>query len=112
MQIEVTRDVVGDLWPLCRSGEASADSRALVDTFLSEDEAFASTLRESEKLSGIMPALRLSPEAERRLLDDARKRARTKLMLLGGGVVIAGLAMLTALWGLLWLMGLGVLGGQ
>ena len=43
----VTRDVVSDLWPLYASGEASADTRALVDAFLAEDPAFAATLRAS-----------------------------------------------------------------
>jgi len=43
----VTRDVVSDLWPLYASGEASADTRALVDAFLAADPAFAATLRAS-----------------------------------------------------------------
>lgn len=101
MKMEVTRDVVSDLWSLCKSGDASADSRALVDAFLSQDSAFASTLRESEKLSAAVPSLRLSPDAERRLLDDARKRARTKLLVIGGAVAVAGLAVLGALGGAL-----------
>jgi ferric-dicitrate binding protein FerR (iron transport regulator) len=113
MKVDITRDVVSDLWSLCRSGEASADSRALVDAFLSKDDDFASTLRESEKLSGAIPALRLSPDAERRLLDDARKRARTKLVVIGGAIGMAGLVMLTALGALLWLvLGRGLLGTQ
>ena len=49
MRLEVTRDVVNDLWPLCRSGEASADSRTLVDTYLAQDSNFARTLQESAK---------------------------------------------------------------
>jgi hypothetical protein len=102
MKLEVTRDVVSDLWPLYRSGEASADSRGLVDAFLSKDASFASTLRESEKLPGMVPAVRLSPEAERRLLDDGRERAQTKLLLIGAGIALLGLVMLTALGGALW----------
>jgi len=38
--MNVTHDVVSDLWPLYASGEASADTRALVDTFLAGDPAF------------------------------------------------------------------------
>ena len=45
--MHVTRDVVSDLWPLYASGEASADTRALVDAFLAGDPAFAQSLRES-----------------------------------------------------------------
>lgn len=41
----VTRDVVSDLWPLYASGEASADTRTLVEGFLAGDPAFAAALR-------------------------------------------------------------------
>jgi len=101
MKLDVTRDVVGDLWSLCRAGEASADSRTLVDAFLAADGAFATTLQDSEKLPRVMPALRLSPDAERRLVDDARDRARLKLLVIGGSIALVGLLALTALGGAL-----------
>ena len=104
MKLEVTRDVISDLWPLYRSGEASADSRSLVKAFLSEDSPFAATLEESERLPRAMPALRLSPEAERRLLDDARERARTKLFIIGAAVALAGLMLLAALGGAMFIL--------
>ena len=107
MQFDVTRDVVSDLWPLCHSGDASSDSRALVERFLAEDRDFASTLRESTNLRGALPALRLSAEAERRLLDQARERARLKLLVIGGAVAIAGLAILGSLAGVLLLIARG-----
>jgi hypothetical protein len=76
MKLEVTRDVVSDLWPLYRAGDASPDSRGLVEAFLAGDAAFASTLKESETLSHVVPPVRLSPEGELRLLQDAQQRAR------------------------------------
>jgi anti-sigma factor RsiW len=96
MKLEVTRDVVADLWPLYESGEASMDTRALVDAFLSEDPPFASKLAESqqEPRLNVMPAVRLSPDAERRLLDDARERAQTKMVLVGVAVAVAGFVLL------------------
>jgi ferric-dicitrate binding protein FerR (iron transport regulator) len=103
MKLEVTREVVNDLWPLCRSGEASGDSRALVDRFLAEDREFASMLAEAQELRGAMPNLRLSAEAERQLLDSARSRARTRLLLTGGAIAMGGLILLVALVGLLFL---------
>lgn len=103
MKTEITRDVVSDLWPLYRAGEASRDSKALVDEFLAEDSDFASTLHKSGDLGGVMPPFRLSPEAERRLLDDARSRARTKLMIIGMGIGLTALVILTALGGALML---------
>jgi hypothetical protein len=99
MKLEVTQDIVSDLWPLYRSGDVSADSRALVDAYLSENGPFAATLRESEKLSSVVPPLRLSPDAERRLLDDARERAHMKLLLIGAAVALAGIVALGALAG-------------
>lgn len=104
MKLEVTRDVVSDLWPLCRSGDSSADSQALVDAFLAEDGLFAAKLRESERVTRVAPTLRLSPDAERRLLDEARYRARKKLMLVGFCVGMGGLILLAAFGGALYLM--------
>jgi len=103
MNIEITRDVVSDLWPLYRTGEASRDSKALVDQFLAEDSDFASTLHKSGDLGGAMPPFRLSPEAERRLLDDARSRARNKLVIIGMAIGLTALVVLIALGGALML---------
>ncbi len=96
MKLEVTRDVISDLWPFYGSGEASSDSRALVEAFLKEDTVFAETLNESAKLGTIVPVLRLSPDAERRLLEDARHRAELKLLLTGAAIVLLGLVLLGA----------------
>jgi hypothetical protein len=97
MKLEVTRDVVSDLWPLYETGEASMDSRTLVDTFLAEDRPFAATLRESQKLPQVMPAIKLSPDAERRLIDDARERAHMKMLLIALGIAVAGFVALSVI---------------
>jgi hypothetical protein len=101
MKLEVSRDVVSDLWALCRAEEASADSRALVEAFLAEDRTLAATLETSLRPKPFVPRVRLSPDAERRLVDDARDRARTKLMLAGAAIGLTGLILLTALVGAL-----------
>ena len=49
--MKVTRDVIVDLWPLYSSGEASPDTRALVEAFLDGDPAFANELRRELPLS-------------------------------------------------------------
>lgn len=103
MKIEVTRDVVSDLWPLYRSGDVTAESKALVEQFLAADSEYASTLKESASVSGAMPVFRLSPDAERRLLDQARGRARLKLLVIGGSVALAGFIVLVALAGAMYL---------
>jgi len=104
MKLEVTRDVVGDLWPLCESGDASADSRALVEAYLGEDRAFASQLKESEMLNRAMPEIHLSPNAELRLLRDAQDRARLKLMIIGGAIGLGGFVILALVAGAMLLM--------
>jgi len=97
MRADVTRDVVSDLWPLCRSGDASADSRALVDAFLAQDAQFASVLKQSEDLRRVIPSVRLSPDAELRLLLEAQKQARLKLLIIGGSIAVTACLVLGAL---------------
>ncbi len=66
---EITRDVVTDLWPLYQAGEASADSRRLVEEALREDPEFARLLLEeassdaSSRLLGPVP-VPLTPDHE------------------------------------------------
>jgi ferric-dicitrate binding protein FerR (iron transport regulator) len=111
MKLEVTRDVVRDLWPLCRAGEASPDSKALVNAFLEQDSALASTLSESERVGQVVPAVRLSPDAERRLLDEASARARLKLQIIGGSIAAAAVLLLAAFGSVIWLFLLSRPGG-
>lgn len=94
MKLEVTRDVVNDLWPLCQSGDASADSRQVVVQFLAHDPQFAALLEQSDELRRVVPAVRLTPDAELRLLLDARKTARLKLLIIGGSIVLGVVALL------------------
>jgi hypothetical protein len=57
----ITRDVVADLWPLYETGEASADTKAIVDEFLAADPEFAGRLRASSHLNG---AVTVPPDVE------------------------------------------------
>jgi hypothetical protein len=73
----VTRQVISDLWPLYVSGEASAETRALVEAFLTSDPSFAATLRQSV---GGPPGLALpptlTPDHELETLARVRRRLR------------------------------------
>jgi anti-sigma factor RsiW len=72
--MNVTRDVVSDLWPLYASGEATADTRALVEAFLAADPDFARTLRRVVELpSADSPSL---PDAEAAALRRTRDLVR------------------------------------
>ena len=89
---KITRDVVSDLWPLYASGEASEDTKALVEAFLADDPLFAAELRATVALPAQDAAI--APDAE------ARAFMRTKELMRGGrwlhGVRIIALV-LTAL---------------
>jgi hypothetical protein len=76
--MNVTRDVISDLWPVYEAGEASADTRALVDAFLRQDPEFAPLLHgrgEEVLLSRGVP--KLPPDRE------AKALRRTKRLLHG-----------------------------
>jgi hypothetical protein len=73
--MQITRDVISDLWPLYAAGEATADTRALVDAFLASDPEFARTLK-----SGIeIPATPIVPQPN----SEARAFQRTRDLVRG-----------------------------
>jgi len=69
----VTRDVIMDLWPVYASGEASQDTRRLVEAFLSEDRSFAHRLNQNvrEPLPDVPP---LTPDHELKTLTLIKRR--------------------------------------
>ena len=86
MKAEITRDVVSDLWPLYEAGEASAETRRLVDAYLAEDVAFRSALEESGRIRRGLPDVALSSDAELRLIAVARERIRTTAWLVAAAI--------------------------
>ncbi len=86
MKAEITREVISDLWPLHKAGEASADSDGIVQAFLSEDPGFRTLLEESENIRRGLPSVALSPDAEMRLIEVARERIRTTAWLVGAAI--------------------------
>jgi len=85
-----TRDVVVDLWPLYVSGEASPDTRALVEAFIAQDPELGERLREQEGAGLKPPPLALPANHERTtLLRTQRRRARQSM-------IVNSLALLTS----------------
>lgn len=83
MKMDVSSAVVSDLWPVYASGEASPDSRALVDAFLSADPALAQALHESSGVTlGVTKAPSLPPDHELKTLALTRRRLRGFVWLL------------------------------
>jgi hypothetical protein len=78
--MRITRSVIVDLWPLYSSGEASAETRALVEEFLADDPELGRRLRESPAVAaealGGCAARPLPPDHEARALERVRGRLR------------------------------------
>lgn len=75
--MKITPDVISDLWPIYAAGEASRDTRTLVDEFLAANPSTAERLRrESEMPVDENP---IPPDAEARALQQ------TKAEIGGGG---------------------------
>ena len=93
MNTEISRDVIMDLLPVYLSGEASADTRTLIDTYMKQNPEFARTIRTESKV--VFPRLDGSSLTEDREMAALR---RTKRLLhrrawhLGLAILFSGLA--------------------
>jgi anti-sigma factor RsiW len=79
--MKVTRDVIVDLWPVYEAGDASADTRALVEEFLSADPELAVRLREGEETMSDLLFPRttlLTPDVEKAAFDRMRELSRLR----------------------------------
>jgi hypothetical protein len=72
--MKIARPVIVDLWPVYVSGEASVETRALVEEFLQGDPELAQQLRREPVLAA--DAAPLSPDHEVRALALTRRRLR------------------------------------
>ena len=89
----LTRDVIVDLWPLYAAGEASEDTRRLVEAFLRDDPEFARKLRQTTDvpLAGLdLPSL--APDHELKTLARVKRRLAGPIWLLQLALVFTGLA--------------------
>jgi anti-sigma factor RsiW len=80
--MNVTRDVVKDLLTVYLAGEASADTRALVEEWLRADPALARQV-EQARASDLPPVPAPAPSVEKRALGHTRRRLRVRAVVLG-----------------------------
>ncbi len=86
--MNVTRDVVRDLLTLCAAGDASADSRALVEEYLRRDPALraeADALEAESRLPAVPPVA--AATAEKLALEKTRQLMKTRTSTLAVAVL-------------------------
>jgi anti-sigma factor RsiW len=85
--MKVTKDVVVDLLPLYVSGEASSDTRKLVEDYLRSDPALAQEVAELSRSPALAsePPL-LVPDLQLRTLMRTRRALKLRGALLGSGI--------------------------
>jgi len=76
--MKVTQEVIRDLMPPYISGEASADTRVLVEQFLAGDPALRGEFERAAKEMLTPFPVTLSPEHEKRTIDRARQLLRLR----------------------------------
>jgi len=74
--MEITRNVINDLLPAYLAGEASADTRALIEEFLRRDPELASQINEQKKLEFLDSTLKGAPTMP--MDHEVQTLARTK----------------------------------
>lgn len=83
--MNITRDVVKDLLTVYLAGDASADTRAVVEEWLRSDRELAGAveLARGLKLPEVAPP---RPTVEKRAFDRTRRRLRWRGVLLGAAI--------------------------
>jgi predicted anti-sigma-YlaC factor YlaD len=92
--VNVTREVVLDLLPVYLSGEASADTQALVEEFLKQDRDLAATIRAGwmEKMSAAAPS-DLPPDLELKAFRRTKRMMGRLRWLLGLAIFFTSIAL-------------------
>jgi len=93
--MEITRDVILDLLPLYFAGEVSADTRSLIEEYLSSDQELAKFAERSIKLeqSGEVP-IPLTKDHEMKAYEKAKLRMFLFIIITGGMVSVVLIALL------------------
>lgn len=83
--MNLTRDVVKDLLTVYLAGDASADTRALVEDWLRSDADLARQVAEARR--GELPPIALpEPSVEKRAMTRTRRRLKLRMVVMGAAV--------------------------
>lgn len=90
--MNVTRDVIRDLIPPFLAGEASADTRALVEQFLASDPEFARTVvSEPARLAAAPIPHTLTQESEMKTIDETRRTVKLQSVVMACAMMFSAL---------------------
>ncbi len=85
--MNITPDIITDLYPLYAEGECSADTRRLVETYLEDHPALAADLRRIHQTSLGGSAMRPPRDlGETQALQRARRELRRRAWLMGAAI--------------------------
>ena len=95
--MNVTRDVILDLWPAYESGEASPDTKALVEEYLRQDLELARMLKERPPGTQDL-AVELPPDLQARTFERTKKMINIRSWLLSLGICLTWASLFVAVW--------------
>jgi len=86
--MKITQDVIKDLLTVYLAGEATADTRALIEDCLRTDPQLARRVNQARNadLPTVPP---LPPTLEKRALDRTRRQLRWRAILLGSAIFVS-----------------------
>jgi anti-sigma factor RsiW len=82
--MNITRDVVEDLLTVYLAGDASADTRALVEDWLRSDTGLARQVDEARR--ELPPIALPEPSVEKRAVARTRRRLKLRMVVLGAAI--------------------------
>ena len=90
--MQVTRDVITDLLPLYLAGEASEDTRALVQVFLEQDPEFAQWVKAGAQVTlPLAIPTSISEETEMKSLAETKRQLKRRSLLMSAALLFSGL---------------------
>jgi hypothetical protein len=92
--MNITQDVITDLLPVYFSGEASSETRALVESFFREHPDFEKLARRSVKVQ--LPVQSAAANGEKEVLRRVQRKIRRHGTLLGMAITLTLIPLTTA----------------
>jgi anti-sigma factor RsiW len=96
--MNISRDVVKDLIPVYLAGDASVDTRALVESYLKTDPELANDVKAARDTGLELPATR-TPTAEKQALDATRQLLKSRTSTLAVAMIFTVLPLTFAFHG-------------